>query len=100
MSVDGRLRPSAADHAEEDAIPAHKMMVERSADMRGRKAGNRDAGQRVKGEKTVGEYAVLRPDRRQLEPAEDDDRRSICRCGDPAGKRLHDEKRVERPMGR
>ena len=49
-----RLRPlSAADHAQEDAIPAHEMMVERGADMRGRKAGNRDADQRVKEEKSV-----------------------------------------------
>src|SRR6476660_3982914 len=71
-------RVSAADHAQEDAIPAHEMMVERGADMGGHKAGYRDADQRVKEEKSVGECAVLRPDRRQLEPPEHDHRRPIC----------------------
>src|SRR6266496_6796019 len=69
------LRPSAGDHAHEDAILAHAMMIERRADMGGRKAGDGDADQAVNGEKLLRKCAVLGPDRWQLEPAKNRHRR-------------------------
>ena len=70
---------AAGDHAQEDAIPAHEVMMERRADMRGHQTSNGDAEKGVDVEKLLGERAVLGPDRRQLEPAEDDDGRKILK---------------------
>src|SRR6266480_4371809 len=57
-----------------------------------------DAKKGMDVEKLLGECAVLGPDRRQLEQAEDSDGRPISRGGDPAGDWLHDEQGVETPM--
>ena len=88
-------RPSAGNHAHENAIPAHEVMIDRRADMGSHKASNGNADEAMEEEKLLGECAVLAPDRRQLEPAEDDGGRAIGRSGNPSRERLYDEKRVE-----
>src|SRR5258705_3926778 len=95
-----RLRPSAGDHAHENAISAHEMMVERRADVRGHQTANGNADKGVDVEKLLRERAALGPDRRQVEPAEDDYGCPISRGGNPTCERLHEEKRVEPPMRR
>jgi hypothetical protein len=62
-----QLAPSPCDHAQEDAIPAHEVMIERRADMSSHKAGNGDTDEAMDEEKLLGECAALAPDRRQLE---------------------------------
>jgi hypothetical protein len=62
-----QLAPSPCDHAQEDAIPPHEVMIERRADMSSHKAGNGDADEAMDEEKLLGECAALAPDRRQLE---------------------------------
>lgn len=74
MSLRPLVPPSAGDHAHENAIPAHEMMMERRADMRSCKAGDGDADQAMDREKLLGKCTVLGPNRRQLEPAKDDHR--------------------------
>jgi len=53
------------------------MMIHRRADVRGHKAGNGDAKKGMDVEKLLGECAVLGPNRRQLEQAEDGNGRPI-----------------------
>ena len=61
-----RLWPSAGDHAQEDAIPAHEMMMQRRADVRGHQARNGDAENGVDEKKSLGRKtgAVGRKSRR------------------------------------
>jgi hypothetical protein len=93
-----RFQPSAGDHAHEDAILAHEMMVERRTDMRGRKPGDGGTYQAVNEKQLFGQCAVLRPDRREIEQAENRYRRAISRSGDPTAERLHDQEGVESPV--
>jgi len=50
---------SAGDHAHEDAVLAHKVMVERAADMYGHEGGRDRADQAVNREQLLGEQAIL-----------------------------------------
>src|SRR5436305_8828410 len=93
-----QLPPSPCDHAQEDAIPAHEVMIERRAHMRRRKASDANANQGMHEEKLFGEGAALAPDRRQLESAEDDDGRAIGRRRDPSREGVHNGKHVKDPM--
>src|SRR5260370_26975060 len=62
-----RLAVSPWDHAQEDAIPAHEVMIEGRTDVRGRKATEGGTDKAMDEEKLLGECAALAPDRRQLE---------------------------------
>jgi hypothetical protein len=53
-NVQQTQRQSAADHAHEDTVFAHKMMMKRSSNMRSRKADDGETNQLVHHEKATG----------------------------------------------
>src|SRR5262245_48966064 len=89
---------SAAHHALKDAVPKDEVMVQRRPDMNDDQCRDEDTHAAVDDEHRFGEGPIFFPDRRQVEQPEEQHRRAVCRCGDPAHDRLRDQEPVERPV--
>ena len=62
----GRRR-SARDHAHQNTVPAHEVMIKGGPDMHSHKARDGRTNQCVHHEEAIGQCAILRQDRRQFE---------------------------------